>query len=100
MVTPFVLSGQRRIPLRNIWLLLLYASELFRQLDDAERAGVEDRPDDIPDLVAEILAHEVERRLARNLSYGWHPAPRCCIGCGAASTIAAPKAANCCNAAR
>ena len=72
-MTPFVFSGQRRIPLRNIWLLLLYASELFRQLDDAERAGVEERPDDIPDLAAEILAHEVERRLARNLSYGWQP---------------------------
>ena len=72
-MTPFVLSGQRRIPLRNIWLLLLYASELFRQLEDAERAGVEERPDDIPDLVAEVLAHEVERRLARNLSHGWQP---------------------------
>ena len=66
-----VISGRSRIPVRNIWLLLLYASELFRHLDSSSRAGVEDNPDDIPDLIAEILAREVERRLARNLSMGW-----------------------------
>ena len=66
-----VISGRHRIPVRNIWLLMLYASDLFRQLDGNRRAGVEDNPDDIPDLIAEILAYEVERRLARNLSMGW-----------------------------
>ena len=70
MVAP-VISGRHRIPVRNIWLLMLYASDLFRRIDDSRRAGVEDNPNDIPDLVAEILAHEVERRLARNLSMGW-----------------------------
>lgn len=57
--------------MRNIWLLLLYASDLYRHIDDGTRNALEDNPDDIPDLVAEILAHEVERRLARNLSLGW-----------------------------
>ena len=66
-----VISGRHRIPVRNIWLLMLYASDLFHQLDGHRRAGVEDNPDDIPDLIAEILAYEVERRLARNLSMGW-----------------------------
>ena len=66
-----VLSGQHRIPVRNIWLLLLYASDLFGRIDNERRTEVEENPDDIPDLVAEILAHEVERRLARNLSFGW-----------------------------
>jgi 5-methylcytosine-specific restriction enzyme subunit McrC len=66
-----VLSGRQRIPVRNIWLLLLYASDLYHRMDDSKRAGIEDDPDDIPDLVAEILAHEVERRLSRNLSLGW-----------------------------
>ena len=66
-----VLSGRQRIRVRNIWLLLLYASDLYHRMDDSKRAGVEDDPDDIPDLVAEILAHEVERRLSRNLSLGW-----------------------------
>ena len=59
------------IPVRNLWLLMLYASDLFRQLDSSEDRSVEDNPDDIPDLVAEILSHEVERRLRRNLSYGY-----------------------------
>ena len=66
-----VTSGRHRIPLRNIWLLLLYASDLFRHLDTTHRAGIEENPDDIPDLIAEILAYEVDRRLARNLSSGW-----------------------------
>ncbi len=59
-----------RIPVRNLWLLMLYASDLFRQLAP-EKRDVEKNPDDIPDLVAKILAHEVERRLKRNLSFGY-----------------------------
>ena len=41
-----------RIPVRNLWLLMLYASDLFRQLDEASQVAVEENPDDIPDLVA------------------------------------------------
>lgn len=59
-----------RIPVRNLWLLMLYASDLFRSIDTA-KVSVEDNPDDIPDLVAEILSRQVERRLKRNLSYGY-----------------------------
>jgi 5-methylcytosine-specific restriction enzyme subunit McrC len=59
-----------RIPVRNLWLLMLYASELFRDLEKAKIA-VEDNPDDIPDLVAEMLCRQVERRIQRNLSYGY-----------------------------
>jgi len=59
-----------RIPVRNLWLLMLYASNLFRQIDSA-KVSVENNPDDIPDLVAEILSRQVERRLRRNLSYGY-----------------------------
>ena len=59
-----------RIPVRNLWLLMLYASDLFRDLEKA-KVAVEDNPDDIPDLVAEMLCRRVERRLQRNLSYGF-----------------------------
>ena len=38
-----------------------------------KRSAIEENPDDIPDLVAEILAHFVERRLKRNLTYGYRP---------------------------
>ena len=70
MIVP-VISGRHRIPIRNIWLLMLYASDLFRRIDDGTRTALEDNPDDIPDLVAEVLTYEVERRLERNLSLGW-----------------------------
>jgi 5-methylcytosine-specific restriction enzyme subunit McrC len=59
-----------RIPVRNLWLLMLYASNLFRHIGSA-KVSVEDNPDDIPDLVAEILSRLVERRIIRNLTYGY-----------------------------
>ncbi len=59
-----------RIPVRNLWLLMLYASDLFRHINRGKIA-VEENPEDIPDLVAEILARFVERRLMRNLSFGY-----------------------------
>lgn len=59
-----------RIPVRNLWLLMLYASDLYRHLGES-RVAVEDNPDEIADLVAEILCHQVETRLMRNLSYGY-----------------------------
>ena len=40
-----------RIPVRNLWLLMLYAADLFRTRGNG-MVGVEDNPDDLPDLVA------------------------------------------------
>ena len=60
-----------RIPVRNIWLLLLYASQLYREFPASRRVELEDAPDEIPHLVGEILANAVERRLRRNLSHGY-----------------------------
>lgn len=59
-----------RIPVRNIWLLLLYASDLFR-LRGKDAIDLEDNPDDLPDLVAEILANAVDERQRRQLSLGY-----------------------------
>ncbi len=56
------------IPVRNLWLLMLYASRLYREIPESRRRATEENPDDIPDLVAEILVHAVQRRLRRNLS--------------------------------
>ena len=60
------------IPVRNIWLLMLYASRLYQQLPSRRRYGVEENPDDIPKLVAEILTAAVERRIRRNLTFEFH----------------------------
>jgi 5-methylcytosine-specific restriction enzyme subunit McrC len=59
-----------RIPVRNMWLLMLYASDLFRTRGIGN-VGLEDNPDDLPDLVAEILAHAVEVRQRRRLNLGY-----------------------------
>ena len=59
-----------QIPVRNLWLLMLYASDLFRQRGSG-KVGLEDSPDDLPDLIAEILACAVERRLRRHLGFGY-----------------------------
>jgi 5-methylcytosine-specific restriction enzyme subunit McrC len=61
-----------RIPVRNLWLLMLYASDLYKDLEK-ENVGIEDNPDDIPDLVAEMLCRQIECRIQRNLSYGYKP---------------------------
>jgi 5-methylcytosine-specific restriction enzyme subunit McrC len=59
-----------RIPVRNIWLLMLYASSYYRS-QGTHKIALEENPDNIQDLVAEILAHIVERRLKRNLSFNY-----------------------------
>ncbi len=59
-----------RIPVRNLWLLMLYASDLFRNYYHG-RISVEENPEDIPNIVAEILVRMVEYRLKRNLSFGF-----------------------------
>jgi 5-methylcytosine-specific restriction enzyme subunit McrC len=70
--TPIAEGHIGRIPVRNLWLLMLYASDLFRARG-TERIGLEDNPHDLPDLVAEILARAVEVRLRRRLSLGHQP---------------------------
>lgn len=59
------------IPLRNLWLLFLYAADLvqFRDRFDSDVEAARD----LPDLVARLLVHVVEERLRRNLSRGYCP---------------------------
>lgn len=59
-----------RIPVRNLWLLMLYASDLLRTRGTG-KIGLEDSPEELPDLVAEILARAVETRQRRRLSFGY-----------------------------
>jgi 5-methylcytosine-specific restriction enzyme subunit McrC len=61
-----------KIPVRNLWLLLLYASDLARFADRFD-AEVEESPD-LPDLIARLLCFAVERRFRRNLSRGYRRA--------------------------
>jgi 5-methylcytosine-specific restriction enzyme subunit McrC len=58
-----------KIPVRNLWFLYLYASDLakFQGTFDGQ---VEESPD-FPELIARLLCYAVERRLRRNLSRGY-----------------------------
>jgi 5-methylcytosine-specific restriction enzyme subunit McrC len=56
-----------RIPVRNMWLLFLYASDLARWVDRFDMALEED-DSDLATLVARLLANAAEERLRRNLS--------------------------------
>jgi 5-methylcytosine-specific restriction enzyme subunit McrC len=56
-----------RIPVRNLWLLMLYASELTRFRGEFN-ALVDADTDDLPDLITRLLANAVEHRFKRNLS--------------------------------
>ena len=63
-----IVSGSRsRIPVRNLWLLMLYASRLYQRSEIVRNRGVEENPDDLLELVAEVLVAAVERRLQRSL---------------------------------
>ena len=60
------------IPVRNIWWLMLYASDLGPAANPA-KLSTEDLPEHIPDLVAEVLARAVEERQRRQLSTAFLP---------------------------
>lgn len=59
-----------KIPVGNIWLLFLYASDLARFKDELAIA-IEDDDSDLPSLIARVLVYAVGRRLRRNLSRGY-----------------------------
>lgn len=59
-----------RIPVKNLWLLMLYASDFFRHQGDSY-GDIEGNPDNIPGLIGEILASLVEKRIRRNLTSGY-----------------------------
>lgn len=59
------------IPIRNIWLLFLYAADLaqFKNVLHVDKEAARD----LPELVASVLTNVVEKRLGRNLSRGYVP---------------------------
>ena len=62
-----ILHSASGIPIRNVWLLFLYASELTR-FQGHFSAEVEESPD-LKSLIARLLCHAVGERLRRGLSF-------------------------------
>ncbi len=63
------------IPIRNVWLLQLYASSLYRAVGQ-EMVNAESNPEDLPALVAGMLADAVAQRLHTGLSVGFRQTSR------------------------
>lgn len=61
--------SQIGIPVRNLWALLIYASDLARFLDRFDATAEDDA--ELPDLLGRLLISVVERRLHRSLSRGY-----------------------------
>ena len=59
------------IPIRNIWVLMLYACELTPELLRSNKNYDNEERDNIPNLVAEFLVTMIKKRLQRNLSFGY-----------------------------
>jgi 5-methylcytosine-specific restriction enzyme subunit McrC len=59
------------IPVRNIWLLFLYAADLVK-FKDATTVEAESARN-LPELLARLLTKVVQQRLRRNLSRGYQP---------------------------
>lgn len=59
-----------RIPVRNLWLLMLYASDLFR-IRGQGKVGTEASSDEVADIVGEVLAAATEKRLRQRLTFGY-----------------------------
>lgn len=62
-----------KIPIKNIWLLLLYASDLYRSLGKQQRIQLENNPEDLIKLAAELYCKAAWERLMRSLSCGYTP---------------------------
>ena len=58
------------IPIRNIWWLMLYASDLG-DAQNKSLKGKEELPEEIPDLIGKILVKTVEKRLKRQLTFSF-----------------------------
>ncbi|OBA80111.1 hypothetical protein A9W99_18620 [Mycobacterium sp. 1164966.3] len=63
-------EGKTSIPVRSMWFLLIYASELLAEMRAPERNKIlaGERDEDLLDAIAEVLVVEVEQRLRRQLT--------------------------------
>lgn len=66
-------DGQARVPIRSLWLLYLYASSLYEEMDEPDRVEAEDTVDAVDALVTRILVNAVRMRMRRELSPAYTP---------------------------
>ena len=59
------------VPVRNLWLLQLFASDLYRTAG-TQLSGIESLPENVAQLVSRMLADAVSDRLRTGLTVGFH----------------------------
>ncbi|AMU30002.1 5-methylcytosine restriction system specificity protein McrC [Mycobacteroides abscessus] len=68
-------AGKTEIPIRSLWLLLIYSSDMLAQLQSSDResllAGNHDA--DLIGAIAEVLVNEVENRIRKRLTFHYRP---------------------------
>jgi 5-methylcytosine-specific restriction enzyme subunit McrC len=64
-------AGKTDIPVRSLWLLLIYASDMLPQLRSGERESLlaGDHDADLIGAIAEVLVSEVETRIRKQLTF-------------------------------
>lgn len=64
-------EGKTHIPVRSLWLLLIYSSGMLHQLRSQERESLlaGDHDADLIGAIAEVLVSEVENRIRKQLTY-------------------------------
>ena len=64
-------EGKTNIPVRSLWLLLIYSSDMLHQLRSQERDSLlaGDHDADLIGAIAEVLVSEVESRIRKQLTY-------------------------------
>jgi len=67
---PYEGNHLNKIPVKNIWLLMAYAAE-YLYLSEKTKSKFIENPDDLPDLVADLLCKAVEERMRYGLSNGY-----------------------------
>ncbi len=66
-------ESEKRKFIRNLWFLMLYASDSFAYIEKNHGASKAENPDRLADLIAKILTETVELRLRRNLNFSYEP---------------------------
>lgn len=60
-----------RVPIKNIWLLLLYASDCYRTIGKKLRVDLENNPEQLIDLTAKLFCKAVNERLSHSLYFDY-----------------------------
>jgi 5-methylcytosine-specific restriction enzyme subunit McrC len=62
-----------KIPISNIWLLLLYASDCYKTLGQKQRAELENNPEQLMELAARLYCQAADKRLMYYLATDYQP---------------------------